>query len=79
MQFCWARVRWSLISAIDEWVQAMLAADLRDQLDLHGIAQAQQYLQEKLNGSGSALVKRLMSTDPSFKEAGALCSIYVSV
>lgn len=47
----------------------MLLADLRDQLDLHGISQAQQYLQEKLSGNGSAPVKRLISTDPSFKEA----------
>lgn len=44
-------------------------ADLRDQLDLHGIGQAQQYLQEKLNGNGSAPVKRLIATDTSFREA----------
>ena len=47
----------------------MLLADLRDQLDLHGIIQAQQYLQEKLSGNGTAPAKRLISTDPSFKEA----------
>ena len=47
----------------------MLLADLRDQLDLHGIPQAQQHLQERLRGGGSAPVKRLISTDANFKEA----------
>ena len=50
-------------------MQGMVLADLRDQLDLHGIGQAQQYLQEKLNGHGSAPVKRLLATDTSFREA----------
>ena len=50
-------------------MQAMLLADLRDQLDLHGIPQAQQYLQERLSGGGRAPVKRLISTDANFKEA----------
>ena len=50
-------------------VQAMLLADLRDQLDLHGMPQAQQYLQERLSGGGRAPVKRLVSTDANFKEA----------
>ena len=50
-------------------MQGMVLADLRDQLDLHGIGQAQQYLQEKLNGNGSAPVKRLIATDTSFREA----------
>ena len=50
-------------------MQGMVLADLRDQLDLHGIGQAQQYLQEGLNGNGSAPVKRLIATDTSFREA----------
>lgn len=49
-------------------LQAIVLADLRDQLDLHGISQAQQALQERLNGNGSAPAKRLVSTDTSFRE-----------
>ena len=53
----------------------MLLADLRDQQDLHGISQAEQYLQERLSGSGSAPVKRLISTDTSFREVPGACPL----
>ena len=58
--------RWWFTSLGD--VQAIALADLRDQLDLHGISQAQQCLQEKLAGNGSAPVKRLAKADTSFRE-----------
>ncbi len=52
--------------------QAMMLADLREQLDGHGLAQAQDYLNEKLRGDGSAIAKRLVESDPVFCEVSLL-------
>ncbi|BDA46215.1 probable ATP-dependent DNA helicase MPH1 at N-terminal half [Coccomyxa sp. Obi] len=48
--------------------QAMVLADLRDQLDVHGLDQAQQYLREKLNGDGNSPARRLLDTMQEFRE-----------
>lgn len=47
----------------------MLLADLREQLDGHGLAQAQAYLNEKLKGDGSIVARRLVESDYMFREA----------
>lgn len=48
----------------------MALADLRDQLDVHGLDQAQQYLREKLNGDGNSPARRLLDTMQEFREVG---------
>ena len=51
----------------------MVLADLRDQLDVHGLDQAQQYLREKLNGDGNSPARRLLDAMQEFREV-TLCS-----
>jgi hypothetical protein len=54
-----------------DW-QAMMLADIREQLDSHGLRQAQEYLNTKLMGDSGSVAKRLIEIDPQFHEVFAL-------
>ncbi len=46
----------------------MLLADLRDHMDLHGLGQAQEYLNEKLGAENNSPLRRLLDTAQEFRE-----------
>jgi hypothetical protein len=48
--------------------QAMLLADLRDHMDLHGLGQAQEYLNNKLDTDNNSPLRRLLDTMQEFRE-----------
>ena len=46
----------------------MLLADLRDHMDLHGLGQAQEYLNNKLDTDNNSPLRRLLDAMQEFRE-----------